>query len=223
MNFVGHAHVAIEHDEAPSFVLGAMLPDFASMSRARLVMPTDATLAAGVALHHRTDDAFHSAPPFVRLCTRWGSELERRGFGWGAARAVAHVGTEMLLDGLLLDDAGTRRAYLAAVATLADPAVRDAMRVEGAGASRWPDVLERVRTHGLPDFYRSPEDVGDRLLQILAGRPRLAIDESLRGPLREAMRALREDVIVEADALVRATREALIASTEVRRHLHCPT
>lgn len=213
MNFVGHAHVALDHGEAPAFVLGAMLPDFASMSRARLVMPDEPALAAGVALHHRTDEAFHAAAPFVGLCTKWGAELERRGLTWGASRAVAHVGSEMLLDGLLLDDERTRRAYLAAIAGLAEPGLRAAMRVEGAGAARWPDVLERVRTHGAPDFYRDPVVVADRLIQILAGRPRLAVDEGQRETLRTAMRALREDVLVAAGELVRVTRDALVGRT----------
>ncbi|AKF07995.1 ACP phosphodiesterase [Sandaracinus amylolyticus] len=210
MNFVGHAHVALDHGDAPAFVLGSMLPDFASMSRARLETPSHHELAAGVALHHRTDDAFHSAPAFVRICATWGAELEQRGIGWGAARAVAHVGTEMLLDGLLLDHDATRRAYLDAVATLHDAQIVAALRVSGPGAERWPGVLERVRGHGTPDFYREPEVVADRLIQILAARPRLAIDTAHRETLRAAMHALRGDVEGAAAELVGTTRAALV-------------
>ena len=211
MNFIGHAHVALDHGDAPAFVLGTMLPDFASMSRARLETPAHSEIAAGVALHHRTDDAFHSAPAFVRLCSTWGAELEQRGLTWGAARAVAHVGTEMLLDGLLLDHDATRRAYVDAITTLHDPAIVAAMRVSGAGAERWSSVLARLRAHGPPDFYREPEVVADRLILILAGRPRLAVDEARRDTLRAAMHALRGDVEDAADELVHTTRAALVA------------
>lgn len=208
MNFVGHAHVAIVRTDAPpAFVLGAMLPDFASMGGARLLPIDHAELAAGVALHHRTDDAFHAAPEFVRLCREWGAELERRGLPWGASRAVAHVGTELLLDGFLLGDGPTRAAYLDAVAALEEPLL-SAIRVRGPGAARWPSLLARVRAHGAPDFYGDPTSVADRLVLILASRPRLAIPETHHASLRDAMHALRRDVEPVAAALARAGRAA---------------
>jgi acyl carrier protein phosphodiesterase len=212
MNFVGHAHVALEHGSTPAFVLGSMLPDFASMARARLSPVSHPELAAGVALHHRTDDAFHGAPTFVAFCSKWGAELERRGLSWGASRAVAHVGTEMLLDGFLLDEAPTRSAYLEAAAALGDPALRGAMQVVGAGSARWPAVLERVRTHGAPDFYKDPALVAERLVLVLEGRPRLAVEPAQLPALRDAMRDLRRDVGAAAAALVGSTREALRSS-----------
>lgn len=208
MNFFGHAHVAIARTDAAPFVLGAMLPDFASMSGARLAPIEHPELAAGVALHHRTDDAFHTAPAFVRLCERWGGELDARGLSWGAARAVAHVGTEMLLDGFLLDDAPTRDAYLRALAAIEEP-LRSSVRVSGAGAERFPAVLDRIRAHGLPDFYRDPIAVADRLIRILASRPRLAVEPHHRATLERAMLALQREVELSADALVTAARAAV--------------
>jgi hypothetical protein len=211
LNFVGHAHVAIaRHDVSPALVLGAMLPDFASMGGARLLPLDHPVLAAGVALHHRTDDLFHAAPEFVRLCSTWGPALEARGLSWGASRAVAHVGTELLLDGLLLDDDATRAAYLEAVAALEEPLV-SAIPVRGPGAARWPALLARVRVHGAPDFYRDPVSVADRLIRILASRPRLTIDEAHRATLCDAMRALRRDVEPVASALALAGRAAVSA------------
>ena len=78
MNFFGHALLAQRHKEAsgeldalgavrPEFVLGAMLPDFASMLRTR---PPEATLdsvRAGLTFHHRTDDAFHGCRSFLEF------------------------------------------------------------------------------------------------------------------------------------------------------------
>lgn len=208
MNFVGHAHVALAVRDEPAFVLGAMLPDFASMCGARLVAPTHDGIAAGVALHHRTDEAFHACAEFVRLCAATSASLEARGIAWGAARAVAHVGIELLLDGLLLDDAATRDGYLRAVAALADPAL--SIEVSGRGAARWPAVRERAIVHGLPDAYRDPREVADRLIRILAPRPRLAVDPGQRPVLEEAMWSLRRDVERSAGELVAAGRSSIV-------------
>ncbi|MDQ3035746.1 MAG: hypothetical protein M3Y87_25305, partial [Myxococcota bacterium] len=158
-------------------------------------------------LHHRTDEVFHAAPEFVRLCTKWSAELEGRGLPWGASRAVAHVGTELLLDGFLLDDVATRAAYLRAIEALTAP-IASVIRVHGRGASRWPSLVERVLAHGAPDFYRDPALVADRLVLILAPRPRLAIDDAHRPMLRDAMRALRADVESATTALTLAARAA---------------
>src|SRR5690606_31275930 len=51
MNFFGHACVAARVDSDPRVLLGAMLPDFASMSRTRLAGSEDPAVAAGIALH----------------------------------------------------------------------------------------------------------------------------------------------------------------------------
>lgn len=210
MNFVGHAHVAraIAPDR-PALVLGAMLPDFASMARVRLVQIAHPELAAGVALHHRTDEAFHACPEFVRICARTAGALEAQGVGCGSARAAAHVGTEMLLDGLLLREVATRRAYHEAVAQLADPRITGAIRVAGRGEARWPPLIERVQALGAPDFYADPAMVADRLFAILASRPRLALEERHRDVLHREMATLLEEVRRARNALAAAAQSAI--------------
>ena len=206
MNFVGHAHIALTLRSDPAFVLGSMLPDFASMGRTRLEGVDDPDVAEGVALHHRTDDAFHGCPAFVRLCTETSTSLEQQGVPWGAARAVGHVGTELLLDGFLLDAPGTHHAASEAVRALERPAITASIRVHSAGAERWAELLARVRGRGLPDFYRDPDAVADRLIAILAPRPRLAVGEEHRGTLRAAMRALRPLVERDTNSMVEAAQ-----------------
>lgn len=209
MNFVGHAHVALAARTETRFVLGAMLPDFASMGRARLERVDDPEIAAGVALHHRTDDAFHGCPSFAALSSETTDILEARGLPWGASRAVGHVGVELLLDGLILADRGTRDAAARAARLLAEPATIAAIRVHASGTERWSQLLARVAGRGLPDFYGDPIAVADRLILILASRPRLAIPEDHRGILRDEMVALRPKVEACAPAMLASALRAL--------------
>src|SRR2546428_3982578 len=111
MDFFGHAAVASWRDGGPAVVLGAMLPDFATMCRARLDTPTDAEIAVGVELHHATDAAFHQLPVVTGLMRELDDRLARGGCARGPRRAVAHIGTELLLDGVLVDDAAYRASY----------------------------------------------------------------------------------------------------------------
>lgn len=150
-----------------------MLPDFASMSRTRLRGARDERVGAGVALHHATDDVFHGAATFVALNARGVETLEAAGLGRGPARAVAHVGIELLLDGLLLGDPALEAAYLEAVSL---PVAELGLSFRGEdGAARFEALQVRLRSHGLPDDYRWPDRVALRLEQILARRPRLAL------------------------------------------------
>ena len=192
MNFLAHASVALRIDpEAdPRVVLGAMLPDFASMSRARIALAGDPAVRRGIALHLATDDVFHGAPAFLALYTRGIDALEALGVARGAARAVAHVGTELLLDGLLLGDPGLDAAYLEAVAL---PIAPLGLTFRAGGAERFEALHARLSEHGLPEDYRSPERVALRLEQILARRPRLALapgDRARIVPFLEETRGL---------------------------------
>lgn len=83
MNFIGHAQVALWTSSSPAFVLGAMLPDFASMAgtrlAARLHSSDEPELAAGVSLHHLTDEVFHGSAPFIALMQEAMDALTGRG------------------------------------------------------------------------------------------------------------------------------------------------
>ena len=55
-------------------------------------------LAAGLRFHHLTDEAFHGSRSFLEFSGQALSYLSRHGLPRGSARAVAHVGVELLLD-----------------------------------------------------------------------------------------------------------------------------
>ncbi|MCB9593490.1 MAG: hypothetical protein H6719_12220 [Sandaracinaceae bacterium] len=204
MNFFGHAAVAGWISAEPRWVLGAMLPDFVSMCRARVVAIEDPLVQAGVDMHHRTDDVFHGCPTFTALQRDGVDTLEARGVGRGTARAVAHVGTELLIDGLLLDDPAACEAYRAGVAVSGDLGIQFRR-----GGDRFAELRARAAGHGLPLGLRAPSDVAARLRRILASRPRLAFAEGDDDPVIEWLEATRGELEGRVDTLLTEVRDGL--------------
>jgi hypothetical protein len=178
LNFFAHAVVAGRRSRVPRFVLGAMLPDLASMIGVRVQHAADADLARGIELHHATDSAFHAAPAFTELCSESISGLSAQGLGRGTARAVAHVGVELLLDGALSGDGHARVLYGAALASAADGGLNERLTLAPPhDLPRLSAGLARLLSSQLPEAYGDPAFVADRLRVILRHRPRLAMAE----------------------------------------------
>ena len=177
MNFFGHAAVASWQSPDVGFVLGAMLPDFATMIRARIPGTQHERLLAGIRFHHQTDDVFHDTSTF-RALTRWAlSDLLERGMRRGSARAVAHVGVEILLDKSLAHDDGARRAYRQALEKSAPHALGSELDWQPAEAeARFERLRTTLESRGVAADDASPELLAFRLERALAGRPRLALD-----------------------------------------------
>ena len=206
MNLYGHAVVAGWVAGEPRFVLGAMLPDLGKLAGHRRLIAQDPEAAAGVRWHHRTDDAFHGSVAFLRLCRDAHDELERDGLPRGAAMAVAHVALELLLDGVLLADAGGRAAYLGALGTDARGLGLD----DESASVDVATVMQRMHRYGLPLHYREPERVAQRVVSIVASRPRLAVPpDRIEVVSRWAMR-VQPAVVREVPGLVDELRAALL-------------
>jgi len=180
VNFFGHAFVAAWFSNVPEFVLGAMLPDFATMVGARLPVVSSASVQAGVELHHRTDEIFHSSVCFKRLEREAYASLRASGVRHGPSRGVAHVGIELLLDAeLARQNEAACRAYVEAL---------EAARLRGgAELLRWGSQTVALRFEALRCLLlrhrfrfreREAELTAARLERILQGRPRLALDSS---------------------------------------------
>ncbi|MCA9610681.1 MAG: hypothetical protein KC619_34035 [Myxococcales bacterium] len=218
MNFFGHAAVAGWTSDDPRWVFGSMLPDFASMCRARVEAVRDPDVRRGVELHHRTDDVFHAAPTFLDLQRDGVETLEAAGVGRGTARAVAHVGTELLIDGYLLDDADACRAYEGAIRIEAPLGIEFRR-----GGERFAALRARAAGYGLPEDLRDPVAVSARLRRILAPRTRLAFadgdDPAVTAWLRRTHRALGDRL----DDLLGEVREGLGAvDTDARERAILP-
>lgn len=176
MNIAGHIAVAMRlAPDDPRVWLGAALPDLGAMGRFRLMGDTpDPDVTAGIALHHATDDAFHRHPTFTGAMARLRTALADDGVGRGPARAVAHVGPELLIDGFLLADDELAEAVEAAFAEIDALGVALAPLVETSSVA-WLHHLGKVQAWGLPDDYGDPHAVARRLHRILSQRPRLEL------------------------------------------------
>jgi hypothetical protein len=214
VNFFGHAVVASWEARAPGFVLGAMLPDFASMCGGRLAEIDHPELRAGIALHHRTDRVFHAASRFVALCQDARRTLQARGLGRGHAYAVGHVGVELLLDGWLVDQPKAREAYAAALRCGRPGELGGQIRwLDEEGRGRWRRLHRRLEAHGPPDDYRDPTLVASRIERILRDRPRLALDARRTEITARYLPELQQAVHARGAALICELRLGLTEET----------
>jgi hypothetical protein len=180
-----------------------MVPDLAGIVRARLEAVRDPELADGIALHHRTDAAFHAAPGFVQLHAGAARALRARGVARGPARGAAHVAVELLLDGRLPGGAAEAARFCEALDAAGRAPVDAALCWRGDGAQRFARLRRRLRWGGVPEVYRDPASVAERVAWALDSRPRLALDARARGELGAWIRELTPAVERAAPQLLR--------------------
>lgn len=184
LNFFGHVAVAGWNSSTPEYLLGSMLPDLASMCGNAAKEVLDLELRAGVQLHQTTDEIFHASPTFIHLCSCAIEMLDDQGIKRGSARAAAHAAVELLLDGTLIDDRAARAGYAAALR------VGEAESLESKIIWRteyrpehWRRLLLTLRSANIPDGYANPDFVVERLVNLLALRPNLALDRERETPI----------------------------------------
>jgi hypothetical protein len=203
------AHTWVAHAcglDAPEEVLGAVAPDLATMAGVRLDRDAlGGPVADGVSCHLATDAAFHQDTTFLAGSSALRRDLLAVGVPRGAARAVGHVGWELLLDGLLVGEpaeAAFRQAFT--VAEAVTPAVRPEDR------ARWEAFLgHRRRPHALR--YDDPAWVADRLVAMLAGSTRLRL------PVEDAP-AVAAVLAIHAEAVTATGEEVLAVTADAVRH-----
>jgi hypothetical protein len=216
MNYFGHAVVSLriaQHAAASAFdhagtaghVLGAMLPDFASMCGARLDHAGDPQVAAGVEFHHRTDAVFHHLPPVLALMRELEERLRGAGASRGPTRAVSHLGVELLLDGVLVADAAARRLYVEALEL---PAEHLRWR-EPEHPARFAALHARLRHYGVPDDLTSASSVTERLLRVISRRPLLAPRGGDAAIIGSVIAGYQPRVTVAAETILRGVLASL--------------
>jgi hypothetical protein len=211
VNFVGHIAVGLAGGAVrdPSlFLVGTALPDFASMARTRLG-PADGALGAGIATHHAADHAFHGQRWFIDLEHDLRAALSEDGLPEGAARACAHVGPELLLDGALVDDPDIVRAVDGVYDELAEPSTVVVELVPPEERGRWRDHLVGVTRRLDPVSYRDTDVVARRLHAVTSRRPRLAFEDELVEAVAVHMRRVQPHVSASAPDVVTSVVSAL--------------
>jgi len=174
VNFLGHTYVALAADDDPIYVLGAVLPDLASMARIRIdrVRSGD-RLHEGIRCHIDTDAAFHGHPLFRQGSAAVRTDLVPLDLPLGASRAIGHIGWELLLDGTLVGSRTESAFHYALI-----EGERALPAIVAGDQARWHGFLDRWR--GLTDArlrYDEPTWVAERLYLMLQPRPRLAFPE----------------------------------------------
>ena len=223
MNFFGHALIAQRHEATrglvrAEFVLGAMLPDFASMLRTRPPATSLSAVQAGIALHHLTDEAFHGAQSFLEFSGHASSFLSGRGLSRGSARAVAHVGVELLLDSAFAAENSANEAYLSAVECALTERVASRIHwAKGELDARFQQLCHSLQNRGPFRTDTPAELVAERLRAILADRPRLAMDDAGQSVVREWVMTARPTIVSGAPLLLREVELRLEASEHPNR------
>lgn len=162
MNFIAHFAIASRVLSptlaTPLYVMANALPDLLPLAAPRVrlrasMLPAaphstaeDAALAAGAAMHLRTDMVFHKTPAFASAESEVGALVDGGGFDNMRARRffVAHVLSELALDACLL-----RR----------DPALLDTFyshcaEANGDHVARWAEAATRRVLPTLPRTLR---------------------------------------------------------------------
>lgn len=203
MNLGGHIAVAAKLSDRPDVWLGAALPDVGAMGRFNLLGDEPkGEIAEGIALHHATDELFHGHDWFKTHQSNLFASLSKAGVRRGPAKAVAHVGPELLLDGELLAQPVMNGQISAGMARLIPNIDEVEVLVRPEKRAAWRGHLVHVAGRGAPTFYGDPHQVAASLERILSRRPRLALDRS--------QVELIGDLLSEVHLEIRATGVELI-------------
>jgi hypothetical protein len=204
VNFVGHIATGLRarpRCREPGFLVGTALPDFASMARIRLGTASGA-LGRGIALHHAADAAFHAEDWFLGLERDLRTELLGKGLPDGAARACAHAGPELLLDGALVAEPGIADAVRDVWDAIGSPDDDVLALVPMARRSGWCAHLVGVAARLDPFGYADAAVVARRLHGLTSRRPRLAFHDSLVDAVTVCMAAVQPRIRDAAPAVL---------------------
>jgi len=163
----------------------------------------------GVALHHRTDKAFHALASFHTGSGQIRDGLLEAGLPAGPARAVGHAGYELLLDGCLLTRPGVTEEFSQVLARAPD--VTEA--VSSADPRRWRELVAAMSDERWWLGYRDPQMVARGLYRRLQSRRLLRFSEADLPVVTAALTEARPAVDVGTDDIIGAVTEALRGDT----------
>jgi hypothetical protein len=213
VNFVGHIAVgaAVASGDDAEFLVGTAVPDFASMARTRLRGAAPGALADGITLHHATDRAFHADEWFLALERDLRAGLLADGLPDGGARACAHVGVELLLDGALLSETDVASAVSSVYEGIGEPSDAVVELAAPLERARWHEHLVGISQRLDPTSYSDADAVGRRLHTITSRRPRLAFPPTMVETVCARLHTLQPRISDGAQDVLRRASRAVAA------------
>ena len=216
MNFVGHIAVGAAVAGDTEFLVGTAAPDFASMARTRLRGTAAGALADGIALHHATDRAFHADPWFLTMERDLRAALLADGLPDGGARACAHVGVELLLDGAFVREPDVHDAVGRVYHEIGEPSDAIVELAEPHEQARWHEHLVGISQRLDPTSYADADAVGRRLHTITSRRPRLAFPSTMVDVVCARLRTLQPRIHDDAPGVLQRSSRTVAVPADRR-------
>ena len=203
MNLGAHITIAAALFDDPAVHLGSALPDVATIGGFRIVAGSGTgSVGTGIAFHHATDSVFHSHPWFTSRQKQVFDALTAAGVSRGAARASAHVGVELLLDGELFGGEEGERRDASVGAAFAQATTVDGLEslVAYDARQQWKRHLDQLHRWSSPTYFRQPMGVARRMETILLARPRLAMGSDDVATVAAALEDVQPSIVDSAEA-----------------------
>ncbi len=124
----------------------------------------------------------------------------------GTARAVAHIGVEILLDEILSREEQSRRAYLAALSIPLDGALRFDAPADG---ERFEALRRTLIDRAAAARNASAGEQALRIRRTLQHRPRLSTDDAGQSAIERWITRARPEIEAVAPRLLAEVRERL--------------
>jgi hypothetical protein len=196
----------------PAFLAGCVLPDVAAIARVRIARPTAGPLAAGVEFHHECDHVFHASPWFNATCVQVRDDLLAAGVDRGAARAAAHAGLEMLLDGALVADDDVQWHVQLALGALDEQVEGLAALAAPPDRERWVAGVQRIARSLDVAAYTDAASVTVRLQRMTAGRSRIELRSDQAAAVTAVLTGAQPHVLADAPSVLAEVRRRTAVS-----------
>src|SRR5579871_4985032 len=207
------AHLAVAQEVKPlaneALYFSVMAPDFAKMAGTQLRYDDLRRFRSrGTKLHIATDVAFHSLPLFLELKAEARSELKPF-FEHRPADGYAHIGTEILLDGVLFRDIGLSRSFDYVMGWALDHL--ESLGEMAEDPDRFKAVIVDRAEVGSPPAYQDPEAVAGIVHRRVSNgaHPKLEFSEEHIPHLAQVYKTQQMRLREYAYPLLNATIEAL--------------
>ncbi len=216
-NIVTHMVIAEQMfpQAGPDFYLGSTLPDFLGMARDLRGSTTSLNqlrendrLSDGIDFHIATDSVYDQMDESRQLVIRAQKDLGKIGLSKGALRACADAGTEILLDGVVMES-----GHVPVFINVNSHLIRGASVLDSIDDMELRTLIKEYFEDYRPNKYRDPETVANLLQHRLSMRKsgRLGFDDDKIPAVAEAFAKQQKRLRACAGELIGLTVDKLKA------------